>query len=108
MQQYFIERDTLEKFVNPLIAQKYPDESPEKVNQIRDEAVEKLDDAILDALFGKLSKSQVAEVNIMFDQEENDPDAFRDFFKNAGIDAEAVITEAIKKFSEEFLGGENA
>ena len=108
MQQYFIERDTLEKFVNPMIAEKYPDGTPENIDTIRDTAVEQLDDKILEALFGKLTKSQVAEVNIMFDQEEDNPDAFRDFFKKVGIDVEAEITEAVKQFGLEFIGGQNA
>ncbi len=107
MQQYFIERDTLEKFVNPMIAEKYPDGTPENIDTIRDTAVEQLDDKILEALFGKLTKSQVAEVNIMFDQEEDNPDVFRDFFKKVGIDVEAEITEVVKQFGQEFVGGQN-
>lgn len=108
MENYFIERDTLEKLLNPLIAQKYGDRSPEEIEKIRDENVGKLDNAILDALLGGLSDSQLDEINLMFDQEESNPDAFRNFFKNAGIDVEKTMTEAVQKFGTEFLGGENA
>ena len=44
----------------------------------------------------------------MFDQEEMNPDAFRNFFKKAGIDVEQVMQETIDKFAKEFLGGQNA
>ena len=44
----------------------------------------------------------------MFDREENNPSAFQIFFKNAGIDLEQVIKDEMSKFSQEFLGGENA
>lgn len=108
MENYFIERDTLEKIVDPLIAQKYPNQSAEAVKDIRDENIRKLDDLLLDALFRGFNKSQIAEVNIMFDQEEMNPDAFRNFFKKAGIDVEQVMQETIDKFAKEFLGGQNA
>ncbi|MBQ7201941.1 hypothetical protein IJS18_00930 [Candidatus Saccharibacteria bacterium] len=108
MENYFIERDTLEKFLNPLIAEKYGDSSPEEKEKILDENVGKLDDAILEKLLGGLTKSQLDEINIMFDQEENNPDAFRDFFKKAGIDVEETITGAVQEFGRKFLGGENA
>ncbi len=108
MENYFIERDTLEKLLDPIIAQKYPNQSPEEKAKIQDENVGKLDDAILESLLGGLTKSQLDEINLMFDQEEGDPDAFRTFFKNAGIDVEAKITEAVQNFGLEFLGGENA
>ena len=39
---------------------------------------------------------------------ENNPSAFQIFFKNAGIDLEQAIKDEMSKFSQEFLGGENA
>ena len=108
MENYFIDRDTLEQVVDPLIAQKYPNQSDEAVKDIRDEQIRKLDDAILDALYGNLDEAQSAEVEALFDREEENPDAFQAFFEKAGIDVEQVMKDTIEKFSQEFLGGENA
>ena len=108
MENYFIDRDTLEQVVNPLIAQKYPNQSDEAVKDIRDEQIRKLDDAILDALYGNLDEAQSAEVEALFDHEEENPDAFKAFFEKAGIDVEQVMKDTIEKFSQEFLGGQNA
>ena len=52
--------------------------------------------------------SELDEINAMFDREENDPTAFQIFFKNADVNLEQIITDTMTKFSQEFLGGENA
>ena len=44
----------------------------------------------------------------MLDRGENDPVAFQDFFKNSGVDIESIIADAMQKFAQEFLGGQNA
>ena len=108
MENYLIGRDTLGKLVDQLIAQKYPNQSPDSLNEIREDNIRKLDDQISEAIFGGLNDEQLDEINAMFDREENNPSAFQIFFKNAGIDLEQAIKDEMSKFSQEFLGGENA
>lgn len=107
MENYLVGRETLGKFVDQLIAQKYPNEPQGSLEDLREESIKKLDDQIGDAIFGSLDDAQLDEIDAMFDREENNPTAFQIFFKNAGLNLEEVITDTMSKFSQEFLGGEN-
>lgn len=108
MENYLIGRETLGKFIDQLIAQKYVNQFPDSLKELREENIKKLDDQVSEAIFSSLDDDQLDEISAMFDREENDPTAFQIFFKNAGIDLEQIITNTMTKFSQEFLGGENA
>ncbi len=108
MDNYLIERDTLAKVVDSLLATKYPNQPESELSKVREENLKKLDDRISSAIFGKLNDEALDEINSMLDRKENDPTAFRIFFKNAGVDLEQTITDTVKSFSQEFLGGQNA
>lgn len=108
MENYLIGRETLGKFIDQLIAQKYPNQPSSSLEELRESNIKKLDDQISDAVFSSLDDTQLDEISAILDREENDPTAFQIFFKNVGIDIEQVITDAMTKFSQDFLGGENA
>ena len=108
MENYLIGRETLGKFIDQLIAQKYVNQFPDSLKELREENIKKLDNQVSEAIFSSLDDDQLDEISAMFDREENDPTAFQIFFKNAGIDLEQIITNTMTKFSQEFLGGENA
>lgn len=108
MENYLIERDVLAKIVDGLLATKFPDQSPEELIDIKEENIKKLDDHISDAIFGSLSDVKLDEINSMLDRDESDPRSFRLFFRDAGVDLEQAIADAIKSFSTDFLGGQNA
>lgn len=107
MEKYLIERDTLGKIVDELIAKKFPNRPSSGLETFREDNIKKLDDQIGTAIFGQLSRAQLAKVNEMFDRDEDDPSAFEIFFKNAGIDLEQTVSDAVVKFSQEFLGDED-
>lgn len=107
MEQYLVERDILAKVVDTLISQKYPGETPENINTIREDGIHRLDNVISDKIFGSLNTEQLKEINKIFDDQEEDPDVFKDFFKKAGVNLEQKINEAVQEFSADFLGGEN-
>lgn len=108
MDNYLVERETLSKLVDALLSKKYPDQSIESLNNIREENIKKLDDKISVDLFGSFTDAQLAELDRLLDASESDPQVFQDFFKNAGIDLEQRISKSMEEFSKEFLGGENA
>lgn len=108
MENYLIGRETLGKFIDQLIAQKYPNQPSSSLEELRESNIKKLDDQISDAVFSSLDDTQLDEISAILDREENNPTAFQIFFKNVGIDIEQVITDAMTKFSQDFLGGENA
>ncbi len=108
MEDYLVERETLAKLVDTLLAQKFPGQPAESFSSLREESIKQLDDRISKAVFGSLSSSQLEELNAMLDRGENDPVAFQDFFKNSGVDIESIIADAMQKFAQEFLGGQNA
>lgn len=106
MENYLIERETLAEFVDSLIARKT--QPIENLDALREENIRKLDDSIGQAVFGNLTEGQLAELNAMLDRNEDNDQAFQDFFNRAGINLEKVITETMQNFGKEFLGGENA
>ena len=100
MDNYLIEHKTLSELVDALLSKKYPGQSVESLNEIREKAIKDLDDKISADLFGALDKSQLAELDKLLDAQE--------YFKNAGINLEQRISQSMQDFSTEFLGGENA
>jgi len=106
---YFIDRETLGKFIDELIKKKALDvDSTEELNQLREKSIKALDDKIGMAIFGSFTKEQNAEFNQLLDQGTKDPAVFDEFFKKHDIDEEKIMTDTAKAFAEEFLGGENA
>lgn len=108
MENYLIDRETLGKFIDQLIIQKHPNQSPSSLEGLRESSIKKLDDQISTTVFEKLDGAQLDEINTLLDKEESTPTTFQVFFKNAGINIEQVVIDAMTKFSQEFLGGENA
>ena len=108
MDNYLIDREILGKLVDELIQEKaLPVNTPEELNALREEAIQNLDEAIGIAIFTKLTKEQYAKISQLSDYPDTPPEAFDEFFENAGLDINQIITEAIKDFSTEFLGGQN-
>lgn len=107
MDNYLLDRQTLEQFVNGLIAERFPGqaETPQ-IAHLREVAIQTLDDRIGTAIFGGLTESQLIEINRLLDTTE-DPEAYHQFFQKVGIDLEQTIAKAMQKFSVEFLGGQN-
>lgn len=105
--KYFIDQQTLEKFVEPIIAQKYPDISGSELASLREESIQKLDDSIGNSIFGSMTEPQLAEFSSILDKDD-DPEVLCDFFDRTNINLEEKITEALEKFKADFLGGDNA
>lgn len=109
MEEYLIDREALEKFADELIKKKpLPVDEEGEIVAWREKTMKELDDRIGRAIFGSLSKEQLAEVSQMLDSEENSPEVFEEFFKKANVDIEKIIEDTVRKYGEEILGGENA
>ena len=108
MEEYLIERETLEKFVDELIKKRtLPVENAGEIGGLREKLIAELDDAISMAVFGSLDKSQLAAVNQLLDDKNTSEEAFRGFFERAGVNVDEVIANAMKSFGEKYLGGQN-
>lgn len=109
MEEYLIDRETLEKIADELIKRKpLPVDAEGEIVAWREKTIKELDDRIGKAIFGSLNKDQLAEVDHMLDDEENSPEMFKEFFKKANVDVEKIIIDTVRKYGEEVLGGENA
>ena len=78
------------------------------VNALREKNIKALDDQIAKAVFGSLTAPQLEEINKILDSGEENPEVFQEFFQNAGVDLQKITSETMTKFSEQFLGGQNA
>ena len=108
MEDYLIDRDTLEKFINELFQKKpAPAENAEELNRVKKEMVQSLDDRINKAMLNGLSDEQLEELERMLDSGEESPEAYDAFYKNAGVNLETVFSKEMKNFEKEYLGGEN-
>ena len=110
MDNTLIDRETLGQFVDELIKkQPLPAESAENLNSLREESIKTLDDRICDAIFGRLTKEQNEAFIDIVNADANAPEeVFQNFFQNAGLNLEEIITNTMKEFATEFLGGQNA
>lgn len=108
MDNYLVDRETLKKFVDELMAQKsLPDQSAEDANNYREEKIKELNYHIGQKLVEALSIEQVREFNGLLDRDADQED-YRAFFENAGLNVENIIADAMREFGEDYLGGRNA
>ena len=107
MENNFIQHEILGQFVDGLIAQKYPGQPAENFKEIREKSIDEVNKKIDMAIYSSLSIEQLEEINALFDRNEENPDVFTEFFKNAGVDAEQKTKEAMESYAISFLGGNN-
>ena len=106
MEDYLFDRETLGQFIDELIKKRpIPVEKAEELNGYREEQMRALDDYMSQALMSSLTRDQANELDNLLNQEKENPDVFRDFFKNQGIDVERVLSNAAESFSKQYLGG---
>lgn len=109
MDDYLIDRETLSQFVDELIKQKSPSVSnPEELSSLKEQSIKELDDQVGLAIFGSLTEEQAAELDQLLDNDDGDPKPYQDFFVKIGLDVEKIITDTMKAYAENFLGGQNA
>ncbi len=105
MDNYLVDRATLEQFVDSLMKQKpLAAKTPEQLNDLRERMIKTLDDRIGYMIFYKLTDEQLAEVNELLDDEDATESEFQDFFEEAGVDLQEVIKTTAAQFGREFLG----
>lgn len=108
MDNYLIDREALSQFVDELMKQKpMPVDTPEQLTTLRENAIKDLDDRIGLAIFGSLPEEQLDQINQLLDDSGSSPEAFQEFFNNAGLDLQKIISNTMTTFGKEFLGGQN-
>lgn len=107
MNDYLVEYKILAKFIDDLIAKKYPHQPAAELESIRSQSIRQLDDEITNSLLGGLTESQVAEFNALLDNQATTTDNYQDFFRKNGINVEQVIAKTMQDFTSKFLGGDN-
>ena len=109
MDNYLIDRETLGRFADELIKKKGATAAgAEDADKTREEVIAALDDRIGMAVFGSFTPEQNTEFNQLLDQDDVPVEAYQEFFDKHHINVEQLITDAVKSFSTEFLGGQNA
>ncbi len=109
MEEYLLDKDTLGKVIDELM-KKHP-LSVDKVEELpkyKEEQMRALDDHVAKTLIESLNQDQATSLSELLDQETENPDVFRSFFDNQGINVEQIIQKAFNSFEEKFLmGGQN-
>lgn len=109
MDNLLIDRETLGRFIDELIKQKpLAVNNPEELNTFREESIKKLDDRIALAIFGNLNDQQQEELNQLLDRPSTSETEFQQFFERNGLNVEETVTNTVRNYGREFLGGENA
>lgn len=108
MDNYLIDREALEQFIDGLMKQKpLPANTPEELDTLRENAIRELDDKISFAIFGDLSEDQLNQINQILDDPAATPETFQQFFTAAGLDLPKIISDTMITFGKKFLGGRN-
>lgn len=106
MEDYLIDRETLGQFIDELMKKRpLPVNSAEEISNYREAQMHALDDRISQAIIGSLNQEQAETLDSLLDQEKENPDVFRDFFSNQGINVEQIITNTAESFGKEYLEG---
>ena len=109
MDNLLIDRETLGRFVDELIKKKpLVVNNPEELNNFREKSIKELDDRIALAIFGNLNDQQNAELNQLLDRPDTSETEFQQFFEKNNLNVEEAVTNTVRMFGREFLGGENA
>ena len=109
MDNLLIDRETLGRFVDELIKKKpLAVNNPEELNNFREKSIKELDDRIALAIFGNLNDQQNAELNQLLDRPDTSETEFQQFFEKNNLNVEEAVTNTVRMFGREFLGGENA
>ena len=109
MDNLLIDRETLGRFVDELIKKKpLAVNNPEELNALREKSIKELDDKIALAIFGSLNEQQNEELNQLLDRPNTSETEFQQFFEKNGLNVEEAVTNTVRVFGREFLGGENA
>lgn len=108
MNDYFIDYETLAKFIDKLIAEKYPNQPMAELKTLRDDSIRRLDDKIGEEIFGTLTDEQNSNLDQLLDDPSATPEAYQEFFKKSGISIEQKAANVMQNFAQEFLGGKNA
>ncbi|MBQ8984956.1 hypothetical protein IJ076_00125 [Candidatus Saccharibacteria bacterium] len=109
MESQLVDPAILGQFVDALISEKYPDQPETNFANLREKAIKALDFQILKSILGSLTKEQGAELNQLLDNPSSDETTFENFFKDYGINLEAVLKDTMVKFKDDFMkGAQNA
>ena len=108
MENNLNDRETLGQFVDALLAQKYPGQPAKSFANEREAVIKGLDDEIASAVFGGFTPEQLNEIGYLMNNPQTSETELSDYFKNAGINLDQKIAEAMRSFSVRFLGGNNA
>ncbi len=108
MDNYLVDRQILNQFVDILIKAKFNGREPENSAKLKDDACRLLDQRVTDAIFGKLGDAQWKELNKILDNSSSTGETFTNFFEKNNIDLQNEITTVFENFRTEFLGGKNA
>ena len=107
MENYLVDYEVLESFVDELIEKKFPEESPENHQDLRTESIDKLGAAVNTAVFDHLSDEQIDELDTLLEKEDATEDTFTEYLASNGIDLKETLEQVFREFQDEFLGGEN-
>lgn len=106
MEEYLINKETLSKFIDELIKRyPIPIDDATKLKEFRDEQMRALDDHITNTLFGSLDEAQLNDLELLLNQEFENPDVFRKFFLDNNINVEQIIIDSVKSFNELYAKG---
>ena len=108
MNDYLIDYEVLAKFIDKLIAEKYPNQPTAELQTLREDSIRKLDDKIGKEILGALTDEQGVELDRILDDPSATPEAYREFFNKSGINVEQRMASIMQNFAQEFLGGKNA
>ncbi len=108
MENNLNDRETLGQFVDALLAQKYPGQPAETYKEERETAIKELDDEIGVAIFGDFTPEQLNEAGRLMTNPQTSEAELKNFFVNAGVNLEQRTAEAMRKFAQRLIGGNNA
>lgn len=95
------------EFVDALLAKKYPGEPITNHKELREQAIQTLNDRLDDAIVANLTEEQRSELDALAADSGDDSSAFLSFFIKQGVDLTQIFQSTMIKFGNEFLGADH-
>lgn len=100
-----IDREALGQFVDALIAQKNGGQPVDTPPEEREKLMVKVNDAIGQAVLGRLSSDKFAELDQGVETGKISSDQIRDYLINNGVNIDEEVKNALQSFADNYLGG---
>lgn len=107
MEVQLIDRDQLVRYVDALIAAKYPNQPEKILTMDREKYVVELNNHIMEGISKDLDDSKLKELDSILEDPKSNEDSIKEFFAKTGVSLDDRIASAMTDYTRNFMEVKN-